>query len=498
MFESQADHPRIILLLLQADLPLAAASPFVGQSRVKVAKKVTKRCNIRILQLEPFHITQAYEYSAITFSILMAAHSSSTHQTDQYNLYGEEAHRRDYARILTNIGQLWTYPEDNSEIKHESQTCPIYRRIGAGHCGSVWTSDISSQVVLKRGDGAETRHLWKEYYMQTRLLEALAQIPRPEKKLSIHVPYCYWYTNESDTQWWSEQLARFPAGVQASTAMYSERILPVGQVMRETLIEKYCPERLRSEIKEDKKNEDCIIRLYLGRRRLHTRGSMFFSLRNFPLWLDQATEPDLQLPVLRYAETMAQSLAVMHWEAGLDAGDVEFVLGAPRSASQDQVELVPSSTIATLPYNSCTRWREPPEKTTTMTAPDTWCREPHLHAYEASEAKTMATALDLWLLDFDCCGLITMDAHGIEKAASTLYRNDPYYPRPCSPESPDFGIWEVFRKSYLECSKRILERKNLEVGLAEMFITRLIVLDGEPKEIRNAPVYNTGHDSNFL
>ncbi|KAF1348042.1 zinc finger protein-domain-containing protein [Delphinella strobiligena] len=350
----------------------------------------------------------------------MAAHSSSTHRTDQYNLYGEEAHRRDYARILTNIGQLWTYPEDNSEVKHESQTCPTYRRIGAGHCGSVWTSDISSLVVLKRGDGAETRHLWKEYYMQTRLLEALARIPHPEKKLSIHVPYCYRYTKESDTQWWSEQLARFQRGC-----------------------------------------------------------------RRVPQFL-------------RYAETMAQSLAVMHWEAGLDAGDVEFVLGAPRSALQDQVELVPSSTIAILPYNSCTRWREPPGKTTTMTAPDTWCRKPHLHAYEASKAKTMATALDLWLLDFDCCSLITMDAHGIEKAASTFYRNDPYYPRPCSPESPDLGIWEVFRKSYLESSKRILERKNLEVGLAEMFIARLIVLDGGPKEIRNAPAYNTGHDSTFL
>lgn len=104
-----------------------------------------------------------------------------------------------------------------------------------------------------------------------------------------------------------------------------------------------------------------------------------------------------------------------------------------------------------------------------MTAPDKWCREPHLHAYEASEAKTMATALDLWLLVFDCCSLIAMDAHIIEKGASTFYRNHPYYPRPCRPDSPDFGIWEVFRKSYFESSKRILERKSLEVGLAETF-----------------------------
>lgn len=105
---------------------------------------------------------------------------------------------------LTNIGQFRTYPEDNSEVKHESQKCPTYRRIGAGHCGSVWMSEISSFVVLKRGDGAETSHLWKEYYTQTRLLEALAPIPHPEKKLTIHILYCYWYTNESDTQWWSE------------------------------------------------------------------------------------------------------------------------------------------------------------------------------------------------------------------------------------------------------------------------------------------------------
>jgi hypothetical protein len=42
-------------------------------------------------------------------------------------------------------------------------------RIGAGHCGSVWTT-TDATWVLKRADGSPHRYLWKEYYIQNRIL----------------------------------------------------------------------------------------------------------------------------------------------------------------------------------------------------------------------------------------------------------------------------------------------------------------------------------------
>jgi len=69
---------------------------------------------------------------------------------------------------------------------------------------------------------------------------------------------------------------------------------------REILIQRYCPESLVEEIKGSDANRDCLIRPYLGRRRrvvVSTRTSRFreFSLRNFPLHLDQMEE--LGIPV---------------------------------------------------------------------------------------------------------------------------------------------------------------------------------------------------------
>ncbi|KAH7309573.1 zinc finger protein-domain-containing protein [Stachybotrys elegans] len=41
----------------------------------------------------------------------------------------------------------------------------------------------------------------------------------------------------------------------------------------------------------------------------------------------------------------------------------------------------------------------------------------------------------VWMLDFDCCGPISMDRAGVKQAARSFWRNDPYYPRPPGPEA---------------------------------------------------------------
>ena len=62
-----------------------------------------------------------------------------------------------------------------------------------------------------------------------------------------------------------------------------------------------------------------------------------FSLRNYPLHLDQMEELAIPFDHLEsYARAMAETLAVMHWGAGMDGNDVEFVLGS-HPASRDCV-----------------------------------------------------------------------------------------------------------------------------------------------------------------
>jgi len=145
---------------------------------------------------------------------------------------------------------------------------------------------------------------------------------------------------------------------------------------------------------------------------------------------------DLGLPVVeKFAPAMGEALAWMHWGAGVDAFDVEFVLGESR---------------------------QPPKG----------------EDGDEDDAPGSAAA-DLWLLDFNLCSAfdlgalsstLTDDNEEKERHRSGLigylihgfFANDPYYPRPWTAETAapvvpwapieeiDVELWEVFAKAYLE------------------------------------------------
>lgn len=185
-------------------------------------------------------------------------------------------------------------------------------------------------------------------------------------------------------------------------------------LVRDTLIDLYCPPSLRphiSEIKAHHGNTVCIARAYLGRqRRLEKNSSLkSFWIRNFPLHLDQVRE--LRLDVNAILQSMADALAFLYWSAKTDAADVEFVLApAPRHRGGEQI------------------------------------------------GKTFASdALGnyaVWVVDFDCCRSITMDRDGVERAARAFVGNDPYFPR------PGRELWDEFVGMFLDASKRVLEVQN--------------------------------------
>ena len=310
-----------------------------------------------------------------------------------------------------------------------------YRRIGQGHCGSVWAAEgEEGTVVMKREDCGEGRSVLNDFNMHRLVLRAADSYDN----FNVCVPRSPEYLQSHDN-WWALHLSRFPEGYSPCNTLRSERIPPLPQDVRNRLIDLYCPTEGVSTIKSSDVNRDCLVRPYLGRRKRHLDqrktqrglGRMFFSLRNYPMHLDQAE--DLALPVVSYAHAMAETLAVLHWVARIDANDIEFVLGGCQ----------PQTRAAEFKHDILGR-----------------------HA--------------LWILDFDLCRQLSMDNAGVKQAADAFIKNDPYFPRPAT-ESPECALWVEFSTRYLECSQAIVAGNGVDSTLPNKFIARVVDKEKERK-----------------
>lgn len=309
---------------------------------------------------------------------------------------------------------------DHRFFQQQDQVSTPYRRIGAGFCGSVWSDpDLenidSTSIAIKREDGAPGRSLSNDHEMHNTVLRALPTCPEQIRTCFL-IPRCHEFVAEGYSGWeTSNILTRFPPGYSACNILITQRIPPIPRHVRHWLIDKYCPSSLVDTIKADVNNSDCIIRPYLGRRRFGQRESSrirVFSLRNYPLHIDQMA--DLGLEAIDYCSAIARALAFMHWSANVDANDVEFVL-AP--------------------------------------APVTDVDTPQFHS-------KLLGGHNLWILDFDCCKRITMDDEGIQQAAEAFLRNDPYYPRPLRDNEEDVRMWDHFKATFLEASSIIVKNNS--------------------------------------
>ncbi|KAI1350570.1 zinc finger protein-domain-containing protein [Xylaria sp. FL0043] len=306
-------------------------------------------------------------------------------------------------------------------------------RIGAGFCGSVWADAGGGSVAIKREDGGPGRSLHNDSEIHQRLIAAYQRCRVP---CLFAIPTWHCYVPAADA---TEIVHRFPSGYTFCNILLTERIPPLPADVRDLLVARYCPPELAPSITTDPKNHDCLIRPYLGRRRRGFKNSTFrtFSLRNYPLHLDQVEDLKLDLP--EYARCMAQALAFMHWSAGIDANDVEFVLAPP----------------------------PPPPRTP---------RNPSL---PENPPPTIPSPIlgdhCLWILDFDCCRPMAMDDAGLKQAARAFWRNDPFYPRPPGKDSEqrDVELWAHFKRAFLDASAKIIgaddkDRRHLPRSLLEL------------------------------
>lgn len=262
----------------------------------------------------------------------------------------------------------------------------------------------------------------------------------------VNIPFNFAFLSPPDDAW-AKILPRLPAGSAPCHALVSERIVPFSRKVRQMLVREFWSGAGDdiSAIVDDKRNEHCLIRPYLGRRRRRQnegRRSMFrsISVRNFPLHIDQLEQ--LRLPAEQYALAMADTLAFLHWEVKVDATDVEFVLGLPR--------------------------------TTTTTGVVTEIPRPSIGTQEFTAGVLGPHAM--WLLDFDCCRPLPMGEEGVRVAAERFWRNDPFYPNPDYKCPGDERLWRVFRDRFLEASSEILREEAEEVRrLPGMLLVERIV-----------------------
>lgn len=308
------------------------------------------------------------------------------------------------------------------------------RRIGSGFCGSVWAPPTESKNAhaFKREDGGPGRSVYNDYLMHQKVLSASSKTLSANRS-RVHVPGCHKYVRTEDHFWWDGHLSRFPKDHQKPcNVLVTDRIPPFPQAVRDSIIDIYCPASLRASIRSSEPDRDCLIRPHLGRRRRLERQSRFnaFSLRNYPLHIDQVKE--LGLPATLYAQIMAETLANLYWKAHVDANDVEFVLAPP----------------------SAGRLVDPKADGAHPSIIDSHILGDHV----------------IWLLDFDCCRNMAMDEAGVEQAAAAFCRNDPYYPRPKRDDPEIQELWELFKERFLEASGAILSHANPEARLPALWV----------------------------
>ncbi|KAL6151868.1 hypothetical protein ACJBU6_09808 [Exserohilum turcicum] len=146
-------------------------------------------------------------------------------------------------------------------------------------------------------------------------------------------------------------------------------------------------------------------------------------LRNFPLHVDEMERLSLDPKV--YTVAMAEALALLHWSAGIDANDVEFVLGCRAAVAQHATE-------------------EEILNATKYTARQ-------IHDFNLDQR-----AECMWLLDFNECKRFKYGEQGIKMPVDGLWVNDPYYPRPNATNKQDEMLWELFMARYLELGRQLV------------------------------------------
>ncbi|THV87308.1 hypothetical protein D6D27_07468 [Aureobasidium pullulans] len=309
--------------------------------------------------------------------------------------------------------------------------------IGKGQCGTVFALKGTTEIFKISNGANKHKELHQDAIMHKNIQDAFGRVSSSLRQ-DIHVPlYQGWVTPDS-TSFWDTKAALFPGDVQVPTyGLKSERIFPLPYPVRAALVDALCPRSVKKQKEaylQKPENKDCLVRLYLGRRE-ETSKNENVRLRNFPLHVNEME--NLKLDTEMFAKSLARALSVLHWAAGVDANDVEFVLGS-----------------------------SPATNTT---------GEPTLEEMEVCDIDELGKlyhydyehrSISVWLIDFNQCRGFEKNKDGLKQLVDGFFWNDPYYPRPGTSNKKDEKLWDIFADAYLEAS----EEFGKEDGMARAFI----------------------------
>ena len=313
----------------------------------------------------------------------------------------------------------------------------LYREIGRGTCGKVIALAGVPKVAKIPLDSSLAEKLYNDCCMHKRIEDAFNTVPSQYSQDLAIPKFEQWIAPDAVGFW--KRYGPLILGDSPSFCLLSERIDPLPAPIRQALVRTFAPPTIREkEFIALEENTDCLVRIYMSRRMKGSRSGdgKKFSLRNFELHIDEMET--LGLPLEEYATIMANAYAVMHWEAQIDADDVEFVLGtSPPSRRSQTLEEIENGHYT----------------------------ESRLNGYDDDATHR---SIGMWLLDFNNCKSITLDARGVEMLIRAFWDNDPYAPRPSTDHDLDAGLWAHFRQRYLGTSHEFLAEENRY--LAQMFI----------------------------
>jgi hypothetical protein len=204
-------------------------------------------------------------------------------------------------------------------------------QIGKGQCGTIYALRGTLKVAKIPNSTEKVPQLLSDYKIHACILDAMSEVETAIRK-DINIPDLHSWASPNSKAFWSDCGLRFPPGVDAQNfAMVSNRVLPVPLPVREALVDVLCPPAIQKQKQEflaKPENKNCLIRIYLGRRATTKEKNNWrnIGLQNFPLHVNEMEH--LQLDTSLFAQIMAQTLAIVHWKAGVDDNDIEFILGS--------------------------------------------------------------------------------------------------------------------------------------------------------------------------
>ncbi|KAJ6779943.1 hypothetical protein PWT90_05364 [Aphanocladium album] len=378
-------------------------------------------------------------------------------ETELTNFSSKDVLRR-FLSLRSVISTASSFALQNQDMTSQQTG---YRRIGFGQCGLIFERP-GRNFVLKLARPHFEEALWNDCLSHQRAYQVFTeQASEPE----CRVPLLYNYVKKANAEWWNANAACFSEVSEdfplPTSVLITERIAPLPRPIRHALIDEFCPPALKDTVLANSANRDCLVRIYLGRRRdPNAPPPPNFSLRNYNLCLDQMVA--LGLPVQLYASAMAEALALMHWSAFMDAYDVEFVLG-----SEIQVE-------HTRPMADYLFWKRENWKTVPS--------ETDIDSIMRADFRKRPTRM--WLLDFNLCSLWTEETvlkysnQVISQLVLAFFENDPYYPLPLMELELDKELWGLFKDEYLRKSEALIQSSSSYEqmkGLPARFIKECVI-----------------------